>query len=321
MLLFFAINILLISIKSSISEKSEKTTTTKILSLNYPYFKELNITNINITNLNIPSVVASNGLLEKLKLSNNNSNKNTLNDNNNKNINYNNNTKTLEIDIQKEIDIEKEKNLRENKGKEKEKVKGKKSSIESYIYIKKSEIIEKEKEENLRYKFINENKLRLLQEFKCIDRASCSNHGNCTINKDNCDCDIGYLSVILDNQDPKGPLLKCNYEQKSQLRAFLYELFLGFGAGHFYTGRYKFGGAKLSAFIFGIFIICLFPIIAKWLSEKLESDCLVLTVSCFYYLCSIGLAFWFIYDLVEFGGNHYLDGNNQPLLSWSKNNQ
>jgi len=161
-------------------------------------------------------------------------------------------------------------------------------------------------------------KLRFLQNFICKDNSSCSFHGECNQLKNDCICEKGYTTFI-NSTDPSQDIKKCNYERKQQLKAFLFELFLGFGAGHFYTERYTVAGLKLSAFIFGIFIICLFPITAKFLSEKLESDCLVLTVSCFYYLCSIGLAFWFIYDLVMFGMNRYKDGNDIDLLSWSKN--
>jgi len=162
-------------------------------------------------------------------------------------------------------------------------------------------------------------KLRFLQKFNCLNSTlSCSGHGECSQDKKDCICESAYASLI-NPKDPASEDKRCNYERKSQLKAFLFELFLGFGAGHFYTERYTMASLKLTAFIFGIFIICLFPITAKFLSEKLESDCLVLSVSCFYYLCSIGLAFWFIYDLVTFGLNKYLDGNQIQLLSWSKN--
>jgi len=162
-----------------------------------------------------------------------------------------------------------------------------------------------------------DRKIRILQSFTCRDNSSCSNHGICNLQNTDCICDYGY-TTIQNKTEIERPKM-CNYEQKTQLKAFLFELFLGFGAGHFYTERYQMAGLKLAAFIFGIFIICLFPITAKFLSEKIESDCLVLSVSCFYYLCSIGLAFWFIYDLVMFGMNRYLDGNEIALLSWTKN--
>ena len=154
-------------------------------------------------------------------------------------------------------------------------------------------------------------KLRNLQVFKCIDEAtSCSGFGACNDDKTDCICSTGHLTY------PQDSPFKCNYTQKKQLVAFLLELFLGFGAGHFYSERMTFAGLKLAAFLFGIYIICLFPISAKCISDRCDSDYLVIAVSCFYYCCAVGLAFWFIYDLVMFGMNKYLDGLDLPLLPW-----
>jgi TM2 domain-containing membrane protein YozV len=153
--------------------------------------------------------------------------------------------------------------------------------------------------------------LRHMQSFKCVDSiTSCSNHGICNQNKTDCICEAGYTTFPLEQI----PL--CNYVQKKQLVAFLCELFLGFGAGHFYTERYTHAGLKLAAFLFGIYVICLFPLSAKYINDRCENDMLVIAISCFYYCCALGLAFWFIYDLVQFGSNNYLDGNKIPLLPW-----
>jgi hypothetical protein len=156
--------------------------------------------------------------------------------------------------------------------------------------------------------------LRNLQvNFKCVDTvASCSGQGVCSSNNATCICDQDFATFPVDAPN------QCNYKMKKQLVAFLCELFLGFGAGHFYTERYTDAGFKLAAFLFGIYIICLFPLSAKCISDKCDSDFLVVTVSCFYYLCAIGLAFWFIYDLVMFGMNKYMDGNGISLIPWGK---
>jgi TM2 domain-containing membrane protein YozV len=164
----------------------------------------------------------------------------------------------------------------------------------------------------IRYKEASE--LRSLQNFACIDKTqSCNGHGECSADKTSCICDIGFATL------PTSSSTQCNYQQKKQIVAFLMELFLGFGAGHFYTERYLTAGLKLGAFLYGIYIICLFPLSAKYLSEKFDNDCLVISISCLYYLCALGLAFWFIYDLVQFGMNKYKDGNNVDLLSWGVN--
>jgi TM2 domain-containing membrane protein YozV len=160
-------------------------------------------------------------------------------------------------------------------------------------------------------KQVTSQNFRNLIEFECKnDYVDCSQHGVCSDDKSDCKCDPGFTTF------PKESLNKCNYEKKKQMAAFLYEFFLGFGAGHFYCERYLNASLKLSAFLFGVLIICLLPLSAKFINDKFDSDCLVLTTSCFYYFCAMGLAFWFIYDLVIFGMNKYLDGNGVPLAHW-----
>ena len=105
-------------------------------------------------------------------------------------------------------------------------------------------------------------------------------------------------------------------EQCKKLTAFLLELFVGFGAGHFYRGNYLMASLKLVAFLFGIYIICLFPLTAKWISDCCDCDCLVVIVSILFYFAACGLATWFIFDLVYFGKNKYKDKNDVPLLKW-----
>lgn len=134
-----------------------------------------------------------------------------------------------------------------------------------------------------------------------FDKMDCSNENQF------CQCKEAYTTI-----DDK----ICGYEKKKQLVAFLLELFVGFGGGHFYTERYLMASLKLVAFLFGIYIICLFPFTAKCMGDSCDSDWGVIVTSCFYYLYSLGLASWFIIDLVWFGKNLYPDGNNQTLLPW-----
>lgn len=287
MLLFFALNILIITyINSNATEKK-------------------NFINIDIYNS-----------LQKADKSNSISSENlTI-------LNYHNITSLITLENQKHT------NEKENKENSKITFSNTKASSNIRLFTEEDKITQEQiNNNNNNYNFLsnqipslqtNTLQLRFLQKFTCINSTlSCSGHGECTADKQDCICEAAYTT--LENQSTPEANKRCNYERKTQLKAFLFELFLGFGAGHFYTERYTMASLKLSAFIFGIFIICLFPITAKFLSEKLESDCLVLSVSCFYYLCSIGLAFWFIYDLVMFGMNKYLDGNQIQLLSWSKN--
>jgi TM2 domain-containing membrane protein YozV len=131
-----------------------------------------------------------------------------------------------------------------------------------------------------------------------------------------CMCKPGYVTEDLYKNNYNNETQRCNYKQKKQLTSFLLELFVGFGAGHFYRGKYLMASLKLVAFLFGIYIICLFPITAKCISDCCDSDCLVVLVSIFFYLAACGLATWFIFDLVYFGKNKYKDKHDIPLQHW-----
>jgi hypothetical protein len=154
---------------------------------------------------------------------------------------------------------------------------------------------------------------RQLQEVSttpsCTTDSDCL-HGSCQAGV--CVCEKYFIT------NPPDSYPQCNYELKKQMTAFLYELFLGFGAGHFYCERSLIAALKLVSFIFGILVICLFPITAKYISERTDSDTMVIVVSCFYYICALGLAFWFTYDLVMFGLNKYKDGYGFDLISWDQ---
>ena len=64
---------------------------------------------------------------------------------------------------------------------------------------------------------------------------------------------------------------------------------------------------ELSYFFLQIFFF-LFPITAKKVADD-DCDCewLAILLSIIYYLYLCGLAFWYIWDLVYFGKNKYLD--------------
>ena len=121
-----------------------------------------------------------------------------------------------------------------------------------------------------------------------------------------------------DYANDKGNTTACSYERKKQLTAFLLELFVGFGAGHFYRANYLEASLKLVAFLFGIYIICLFPLTAKCVADCCDCDCLVVLISLFWFLISAGLAFWFIFDLVWFGKNKYPDKYGYCFSEWGK---
>ena len=131
-----------------------------------------------------------------------------------------------------------------------------------------------------------------------------------------CSCKSGYITY------PKNSTYYCNLEQKKQSIAFVLEFCVGFGAGHFYRHEYLMGGLKLAAFILGLIFIFTFPITAKCISDC-DCDCLAILLSIIYYLYMCGLAFWYIWDIVYFGKNKYMDytfhkelGQTIPLKHW-----
>ena len=175
-------------------------------------------------------------------------------------------------------------------------------------------------------KIININQLRNIEENvydeketagqNCNETEFPDNAGRCNLDNmncgeyhHNCKCKDGYTTSPVYNTTKY-----CELHQKNQLTAFLLELFVGFGAGHFYRKAYLFASLKLVAFIFGIYVICLFPLTAKCVTDCCDSDCLVVLVSIIFYLYALGLAFWYIWDLVYFGKNNYDDYSYDPHI-------
>ena len=166
----------------------------------------------------------------------------------------------------------------------------------SFRYLEDEDI--NSKEENLGESKYYECKIE--NDEKCvIENMDCPKKDE-DKNTMNCTCKSGYITTEKSKY--------CELAQKKkQLTAFLLELFVGFGAGHFYRHHYLMASLKLVAFVFGIYVICLFPLTAKCVTDCCDSDCLVVLVSIIFYLYALGLAFWYIWDLVYFGKNKYQD--------------
>ncbi len=167
---------------------------------------------------------------------------------------------------------------------------------------------------------VNNNTNRETINCNVTNRYKCAlENMNCSPNITNCTCkDDSFYP----NFDDSVTADYCALKQKKQLTAFLLELFVGFGAGHFYRKGYLMASLKLVAFFIGIYLICLFPLAAKCISDGCDSDCAVIVVSIFFYLYALGLAFWYIWDLVYFGKNKYDDLSNEgvpiKLKPWKK---
>ena len=130
------------------------------------------------------------------------------------------------------------------------------------------------------------------ETMKCLDE----------VRKHHCSCIKGYITFVNDTKNVK----YCNFKQKKQLIAFLLEFCVGFGAGHFYRHHFLMASLKLVAFISGIVFIFTFPITAKKVADC-DCEAIAIILSILYYLYLCGLAFWYIWDLVHFGKNKYLD--------------
>jgi len=180
-----------------------------------------------------------------------------------------------------------------------------------FLSIEISSAISKEKANSNSFRYLEDEDIekRLLEEetdknetyINCTQETCDLDHMNCKENNlEYCICKEDYASI---KSEPK----KCSIQRKKQLTAFLLELFVGFGAGHFYRHHYLMASLKLVAFVFGIYVICLFPLTAKCVTDCCDSDCLVVLVSIIFYLYAAGLATWYIFDLVYFGKNKWKD--------------
>ena len=149
---------------------------------------------------------------------------------------------------------------------------------------------------------------------ECNENNCDFNHANCTEYDDEegkghffCNCNSGYVSY------PKDNVIQCNYKKKYQLKAFLLELFLCYGAGHFYIHNYKMAIPKLVVFAF---FYCLFIALRVITKAKEENKTANLIICIGAGVTFILLLTWQIVDLIFFGLNKYKDENEIELLEW-----
>lgn len=187
-----------------------------------------------------------------------------------------------------------------------------KLTIEENIYINKIKEF-KEITEN------NNNKLSETNSQNCNAAQAPLNIGKCNLAEmsctddtlTNCTCKPGYVPISSENKD--SDFQYCKYKQKKQLVAFLLELFIGFGAGHFYRSAYGFAFKKLGAYLAAVCLICCLPGITKEISRN-SGDCVAFLVTLIYYACSVGIGFWYVFDLIQFAKNNYPDNRFEPNI-------
>ena len=146
----------------------------------------------------------------------------------------------------------------------------------------------------------------------CDDGETQCDHGECITYDDEpskyfCKCYPGYDTYPYENS------VKCNYKKKSQLKAFLLELLLCYGAGHFYIHNYKRAIPKLIVFVFFYCLFIALRVITKAKEENKKAN-LIISISAGVSL--LGMVIWQIIDLVGFGKNQFDDGNNIGLEMW-----
>ena len=150
-----------------------------------------------------------------------------------------------------------------------------------------------------------------IENVKLCGNIECE-HGDCisSIDEPNqfiCECHKGYDTY------PEDSVTKCNYKKKSQLKAFLLELILCYGAGHFYIHNYKRAIPKLIVFAFFYCLFIALRIITKAKEENKKAN-LIISISAGVSL--VGMITWQIIDLVGFGKNQFDDENSIGLKDW-----
>lgn len=160
-----------------------------------------------------------------------------------------------------------------------------------------------------------DSKMRFLQTinnnnqcstFQCGSSLCSTQHSNCVYG--NCVCIKGYITFPIDSPS------KCCYEQKKQLTAFLVEFFVGFGAGHFYIGRYDMAAPKLAIYL----VLCLLNCLSLCLIYvcKKQSQGLRLAFNIGVALLGCVIFCWQLADAIVYGLNQYYDGNGVSLDHW-----
>lgn len=111
---------------------------------------------------------------------------------------------------------------------------------------------------------------------------------------------------------------ECNYKKKSQLKAFLLELFLSNGAGHFYLENYYLAIPKLLVWVFSYYFFIVLRITCKSAEDNKKTSLIIASLALFFCL---GMLSWQILDVVLFALNKYTDCNGIDMSSWSSSSK
>ncbi|MCQ2818548.1 MAG: TM2 domain-containing protein [archaeon] len=124
-----------------------------------------------------------------------------------------------------------------------------------------------------------------------------------------CECETGYTTADADF------FYKCCYKQKSLMTAFFLEVFLGFGAGHFYSGNTTTGVVKLIVYLcllFSILAICIYRM--KITDTERENSFIFRFIKSICFLvCGFTYLGWQMIDSILFTLEEFTDQNGQAL--------
>jgi hypothetical protein len=119
-----------------------------------------------------------------------------------------------------------------------------------------------------------------------------------TENDYDCECSSEYDSL------PDDPL-KCVYLKKSKLKAFLFELLVTYGAGHFYLENYQMAIPKLLFWVLSYCLIIILRTFQKSDENNIQFSCFMKIVAGLILLIMI---IWQVLDLVFIWLDYYTDG-------------
>ena len=126
-----------------------------------------------------------------------------------------------------------------------------------------------------------------------------------------CVCKDDFLNISW-----TGKQYTCDYAQKKQITAFMLEFFV-IGIGHIYTGNFVLGSLKLvSIVIFPYLLLCFnFAGIMAEATVKTQT-CFLWTTVVMFVTYFLGAVIWWLYDLIKFGTNNFVDSYGYPLKPW-----
>jgi len=126
-------------------------------------------------------------------------------------------------------------------------------------------------------------------------KGVCSDNNTCT-------CVKGFANIPILTENKI-----CDYKQRKQIVAFLLELCLACGIGHFYIGAWWLGMIKLLVIVLIPIFFCSLMICSELFAKGYQLLIILFSFT--------GGLYW-ISDVILFGLNYYRDGNGVPLEHW-----